>query len=331
MMNKLLNHEPATPLLQAAARRKPSSRGETGREPAAEACNFRQLGALTSEQIQALRSIHESLARALTTSLGLHLHRPCEVALESVEQKTCPEFIAHLPEPHYVCSVVLHPLEVLATVQLDLTLALPLIDMLMGGLGGPVSEVRELTDIEQEILGSLVQLIFKELETTWQPFLKVEFRCLRRQRQDQLQRLLPPKERVLLLALEIHTSGVQGLFKMALPAVVTNALTNKPREHNAECLPARRFTDNPRLRKTLEQCRFRTELLLPEVPVAARKLMHLRVGEVLELPYRAAEPILFKVENQTLFWAQPVATGEQRAAEMCARVPAPRPVKEETN
>ena len=58
--------------------------------------------------------------------------------------------------------------------------------MLLGGTGNPVADVREVTDIEEEILGSVMQLICRELEATWLPVLKLEFRFVQRHRQAQI-------------------------------------------------------------------------------------------------------------------------------------------------
>ena len=67
------------------------------------------------------------------------------------------EFLLRIPEISYVASVRLEPLGALSVLQLDLALAPPIIDLLLGGDGkdGPL---RELTDIEESILGSVVEI-----------------------------------------------------------------------------------------------------------------------------------------------------------------------------
>jgi len=210
-------------------------------------------------------------------------------------------------------------------------LALPVIDMLLGGTGNPVAEVREVTDIEEEILGSVVQLICKELEATWLPVLKQEFRFVRRLRQAQILRLMSPKEKVLWVSLEVRTAEVRGMLKLAFPAVVTNALLKSLDEQGSYCAQTGGTSDNRHFRNVLEQCRFHAELLLPEAAVPARKLMHLKVGEVLEFPIKATVPIPFKVENQILFLAHPVAIGDRRAAEMYTKAATRQLIKEESN
>jgi flagellar motor switch protein FliM len=330
-MNKFLNHPKLDALVEAAGRRKTHFPEEVGRDQAAVACNFRRLGALTQEQVQAIRSLHDTFARSLTNSLGAYIRGAFEVALESVEQVAYPEFVQRISEPNFVCSIALHPWEAVATVEFDLALALPLIDMLLGGTGSPITDIREVTDIEEEILSSLVQLACRELQAAWLPVLKLDIRSVCRQRQDQMRRLMTPRERVLVLSFAIRAAEVQGKLRLAFPAVVTNALLKNLEERDLPRLPSRRFSDNLHLRKVLEQCSFHAELVLPEAAIPAKKLMHLKVGEVLKFQCKATVPVLFKVENQTLFLAHPVAMGDQRAAEMSARALAHQPVKEESH
>jgi flagellar motor switch protein FliM len=330
-MEKILNHEEIDTLREAAARRKKQPPKEQGRDHAAAACNFRSAGTLTQEHAQLIRSLHDTFARSLTNSLGAYLRGTFEVAVVSVEQIAYSNFLEHTPDQNFVCSVALHPLEALAAVEIDLPLALPVVDMLLGGTGNPVSAVREVTDIEEEVLGSVVQLICRELEVTWGGVLKLEFSFARRLRQSQLIRLMSPKEKVLSVSLEIRTAEVHGMLKLTFPAVVTNVLLKSLDEQAAYCTHTGGPSDNHHFRDLLEQCCFHAELLLPEAAVPARKLMHLKVGEVLEFPFKATLPIPFKVENQILFLAHPVAFGDRRAAEIYTKAATRQPLKEESN
>jgi flagellar motor switch protein FliM len=330
-MEKTLNQEEIAALLQVAEGRKTQSAKEPPPDQTVVPCDFRRAGFLTPEQVRAIRSLHDTFARALTNSLGAHLRAALEIALVSVEQMTYAEFLRHIPDLNFAGSVALSPLVALAAVELDLPLALPVIDLLLGGSGGSVSEVRELTEIEEEILGSVVNIICRELEAAWQPVLKLDFRFERRQRQAQLLRLMSPQEKVLSLSLEIHMAEVRGTLNFAFPAVVAKALVRKLDEQGSYRRHTGGPSDSRHLRKVLEECRFHAELLLPEAAVSARKLMHLKVGDVLELPFKVSVPTLFKVENQTLFLAHPVAVGDRRAAEMNTKAGRRQFVEEEPN
>ena len=328
-MEGTLNQEEFDALLQMVKGRKEQALKEPAGHPSALPYDFRQAAILAPDQAQAIRSLHETFARNFTGSLGQYLHGSLETALVSLEQLSYSEFVQHIPKLNYVGSILLHPLEATAVAELDLPLALPLIDMLLGGTGSPVSEVRELTEIEEEILGSVVQLICKELEAAWLPVLKMDFRFERRQGQTQVLRLLPPNERVLALSLEVRTTEARGTLNLAFPGAVVRALLREL-DGQASChKPEGGSAGHRHLRSLLEECRFHAELVSPAAAVSARKLVRLKVGEVLEFPITVATPTLFKVENQTFFLAQPVAIGDRRAAEMQSKPATPQLTKEE--
>jgi len=330
-MEKVPKREEVNTPLDTGAEGKTASPSGRGRGEPAVACNFRRAGSLTQDQAQAIRTLHDTFARGLVNSLGAHVRGAFEVTVSSVEQLAYPEFLERIPKPNFVCSIALHPLETLAAVELELPLALALVDMLLGGPGSPVSEAREVTDIEGEILAGLVELICTELAAAWSRVLTLDFRLDRRLKEAQIPRLMSPREKVLFVPLEIRTGEVRGRLSLAFPAVAANALLRKSDEQDSVRVHADTPSDNRQLRNLLEQCPFHAELLLPVSAVPARKLLHLKVGDVLEFPLKADVPILFKVENQALFLAHPVATSDRRAAEIHAKLVPRELAKEETH
>ena len=327
-MDKTLNQEEFNALLQMVEGR----RTHVSKESAdAVPWDIRRAGTLSKEDLQAIRSLHDTLARALSESLGSHLRGSFEIAVATAEQIRYSEFLQRLPELSYVASIDLHPLQAMAAIGLELRLALPLIDMLLGGSGNPVAEVREITEIEEEILRSVFDLICTGLEATWQPFLKLDFRFGRRPERAQLSRLMSLTEKVLWLSLQVRTAQNEGMLHLAFPRMVVNALLKELREQDSDHPQAVESSLDSHLRDLLGGCRFHAELISPTAAVSAKKLMQLKVGEVLEFPFTVAEPTLFKVENQTLFLANPVAVGDRRAAEIHAKACAPVLTKEEPN
>lgn len=330
-MQKDLKDEKITTPPQVFANKEKQSPDRPAGSQTPAAWNLRSAGLLSKDQAQGIRSLHETFARALSNALGAYLRGAFEVALVAVEQIAYPEYVQRVPDPNFVCSLSLQPFEGFGVMELDLQLALPVVDMLLGGKGAPASEVRDVTDIEEEILGSMVQLICDELEATWRPLLQLDLRFLHRQKKAQIRRLMSPREKILSLSLEIRTAEVRGMLNLAFPAVVVNALLRKLEEQDLYRENKGESSNNRHLRTVLERCCFHAELLLPEIPIPAGKLVRLKVGEVLEFPLKASLPILFKVENQVLFLAHPVATGDRRAAEIHAKAVTSELIKEEPN
>src|SRR6202012_6266436 len=105
------------------------------------------------------------------------------VNLVSAEQIPFNDFLLWIPEVNYMAAVRLEPLGVLSVLQLEMGLVPPIIDLLLGGEGRE-GTLRELTDIEESILASVVEIGCRELSMAW-PTVGLSFNFERRQMQTQ--------------------------------------------------------------------------------------------------------------------------------------------------
>ena len=124
---------------------------------------MRLAGQIGREQLQAITQLHETFARNLTHSLGAYLRVVFAATLVSAEHLTYREFLQRIPENNYLASCRLDPMGVNAALQLDLKIAFPIIDLLLGGEGKSLTATREITEIEEQILDSVARIVCREL------------------------------------------------------------------------------------------------------------------------------------------------------------------------
>ena len=313
-MDKLLNQDEIDALFRAAQGRSAEPAAEIATHRNVSPCNFRQAGQISREHLRAVSLLHDNFARSLTHSLGAFLRVPLEVNLVSVEQLTFGEFLRDIPEVNYVASVKLQPLEALAALEVDLSLASPMVDLLLGGTGKPEPTVRDVTEIEEEILESVVSIFCREMQNTWNHLLALEFIFDQRQRQAQVLQLMPPNERVLCLSFELHMPEVRGTLKIAFPTVVSNGLLRKIGQQGAYRKHTGPSGGTERLQRQLEKCLFPLELVLPACTLPSRQLLNLEPGQVLILGRKVSEPAALQVSGRKMFLAYPVRSANQRAA-----------------
>src|SRR3569833_1478012 len=156
-MEKTLKQDEIDELFRAARASSPKPGTPLENKSSAVPYNFGRAGQISNEQLRAISMLNDLFARNLTHNLAAWLRCRFQVNLVSAEQILFSEFLMRIPEISYVTSVRLEPLGALSVLQLDLALAPPMIDLLLGGEGkqGPL---RELTDIEEAILGSVVEI-----------------------------------------------------------------------------------------------------------------------------------------------------------------------------
>jgi flagellar motor switch protein FliM len=313
-MEKVLNQEEIDAMVRLARGKSPESSDASGVKP----WNFLEAGQIGREPLRAITQLHEVFARNLTHSLGAYLRVVFDVNLVSVEQLGYNEFLARLPEQTYLATTQLQPVNATSALQLDLTLAFPIIDLLLGGFGTPESELRDITDIEEQILEGVVRVMCRELESAWQP---VGISCSFEQRQQpaQMQRLMPPNEKTLSLSFEIRMPESRGMLNLVCPSSVSNILLRKLAHNWAYRRPKGLSECSPELLARILDCNFNTELSLAPQYLDARRVVNLSPGESLALSQPVDQPALLMVANQPCFNAEIVRRGSRRAGHILVR------------
>ncbi len=309
-MEKMLKQNEIDALFEAARTTMPESSRPEARARIVP-YNFSSAGQISNEQMRAISLLNDLFARNLTHNLAAWLRTRLQVNLVSAEQIQFNEFVLRIPEVSYVASVRLEPLGALSVLQLDLALAPPIIDLLLGGEGrdGPL---RELTDIEEAILGSVVEIICRELTAAWQP-VGLSFKFERRQMQTQVARIMSVAEKTLCLSFEIRMPHSSGLLNLAFPAVVANTIL---RRLTSDWGRRRRHAGETRARMeaVARRIRFGGSLQLPTFRLPASVLENLEPGGILRLDMPANTSPEWRVGGQALSQGQAIRQGPHRAA-----------------
>ena len=315
-MEKILNQDEIDALFHAAQDRASNRRAPEGESKHVTACNFRRAGLITPDQLSAVNMLHDSFVRNLARSLGAYLRVAFDMHLVSTEQIAYSEFLQRVPEVNYVASALLRSLDTMAAVSLDLQLAFPMIDLLLGGPGKPMGEVREVTEVEEEILKDVVQVICRELQATWQPVIHTGVQFDERQRHRQIMHLMPPNEKVLSLSYEIRMNEAGGMLMTVFPTVAATALIRKLARQGSYRKHRAVFGAVSNLREKVAKAIFPVELVLHGGTVRSRQLLALEKGSILALHLRSQKPAILYVGKQPFFIAQPVRSGEYRAGQI---------------
>ena len=319
-MEKILTQEEIDALFRAAQGKAAERSKPADGERVFTACNFRQSARISKEQLRSVSQLHELFARNLTHSLGAYLRLTFEVNLVSAEQLSYGEFLQRIPEVTYLVSLALRPVGISAAVEIDLPLAFPIIDVLLGGPGRAEATVREITEIEEQILESVVKIIGRELENTWRPVLDVQFTFDQRLRQADISRLMPPSEKILSLSFEIRMPEARGMLNVALPAAVANALLRKLTQQASYRRQRGTVDSTLQMRRRLDQCVFPVQLVLPDQRVPVARILSLEPGNILKLDCSLATTASLLVSGRELFTAHPVRVAGHRAAQVDGQV-----------
>jgi len=275
--------------------------------------NFSRAGQISNEQMRAISTVNDLFARNLMHTLGAWLRTPLRVKLVAGEQLPFKEFLERLSIHTYVCSLRLEPLGAVGLLELEFAIASPIVDVLLGG-AGQAWPVRDLTDIEEAVLTSVVQVAVQELNLAWQS-VGLEFVFEKRETEAAVARMMTPGEKTLCVSFEARMPEAQGVLNLCLPAVVLNAILRRLISEGDR--PRRRSKEAQiRMRDLLGETRVGSLLQFPRMRLRARDIAALLPGTVLRLPLPKTSLAELRVGGLHFGTAYPVRTGEHRGAQL---------------
>jgi len=288
--------------------------GQEGqRERTLTRCNFRASGLLSNESTRQLRSMHEGFARSLSHSLDLFLGSPIEVKLVKVDQIGAREFSATMATGGYLVPFSLLPMQERMIAKFENGLLFPLLDLLLGGPGEPVEQIRELTEIDEELFRSVTELVATQLERAWK-IVNVSVAPLASVKPALTGQLFAMEERVVTLEFEIRLATAVSAFALALPMSFSSGLV---RSHgDAGTRNEDQANARLRFRERLLQCEMPMSVDLAELPIPLGDVIGLEIGSVLNLRKPLQTPILLRVGGHPVFEVAPVRRGEYKAAQL---------------
>jgi len=275
--------------------------------------DFTRAGQISNDQMRAISSVNDLFARNLMHTMSAWLRTPFKMKLVAGEQLPFSEFLERLSSPSYICSVRLEPLGAVGLLELELALASPIVDVLLGGVGR-AWPTRELTDIEEAILTSVVQMAVGELNLAWQS-VGLEFVLEKRESEPTVARMLTAGEKTLCVSFEARMPEAQGAMNLCLPAVVLNAILRRLISEGDR--PKRRSKEaHARIRELMGEAKIGAVLQFPVMRLRAGELAALEPGMVLRLPRPKHSASELRIGGLPFRRAHPVRTGEHRGAQL---------------
>jgi len=319
-MEKVLSQSEIDALFRAA-QGEAAAQENAPANPVVEPWDLRHSSLLGKEQLHSLNQLYEGFARNLSSAVAAHLSDKFEVALVAAEQLTYRDFLARSPEVTYYSAFRLPPGDGRGILHLDLNLAFPIVDLLLGGPGTMPAGPREVTEIEEHLLGGVGHVMCQELRVVLLPLgLEIEFE--RRQAASEMMRIMPPEERTLVLTFDVTMAESKGTLNIVFPSVVSSALMRTMR---AELVYERAHgpaVHQESIGKRLLKSKVGLELASPVIPIKIPELLRLRPGAVLALRCHIEEPALVRVSERACWSARVVSSRNARAAQLLHQMPA---------
>ncbi|HTQ56769.1 MAG TPA: FliM/FliN family flagellar motor switch protein [Bryobacteraceae bacterium] len=272
--------------------------------------DFKRLDRIPKSQLSIIQFLHEAFVRNLTASLSAYLRSYVSGSLISVDQLLYGAFLDALPSISCLAYLSMQPHEGHCVVEVNQALVSPILDYLLGGNGTIKTELgRQITDIEQEVLGGFFRVIAHDLVEAWSSVVPINFAVAGIETQPQLGGRVARDEAVVAVAIELRVGEETGIVNIVIPALILKTMRQRLDQQwgsrgalSQEVEKQLRRSLGPHLALDLDCCVMGSTLRLEDY-------LNLQVGSVMVLRKRADGNVVVRVNGAPKF------TGEMTAVE----------------
>jgi flagellar motor switch protein FliM len=285
--------------------------------------DFARPSKFNKDQLRTLHMLHEAFCRRASTYLSGTVRSLVEVTVTGAEQIPYGDFVSSLPVPTFTTVLEIAPLGTNAMASLDLPLVFGMLDRMLGGPGGAVTKVRELTEIEMTLASGLMDRLLAELSAAWQDLVQVDFRLRGIEMNAQFAQIAAASEPSVLVTLEISIGSASGTMSVCLPWRSIERVVGDLTAHRYFAAGEGDSMENQlRIVDGLRGVTMPVRAVVGETMVPVETVLNLQPGDVVPLGRRIDEGMRLVVGNTQTYRAFPGRDGRHvavRVGEQLAR------------
>jgi len=318
-MEKVLSQEEINALFSAMSSDDLDVKGQPEKSPPARKVanyDFHRADRISQDQMRSIHLLHEHFGRNFASSLSAYLRSFVDVNLASLEQVSYSAFIKSLPDPTLFASIGMRPLDSNIALELNPSLAFPMIDMILGGPGRNIVESRNLTEIELNIIEGVIKLAMRDLCGAWRSIMELEFYLEGKGTKAQMFQIVSPAETVIAVSLELKIAETSGAMNLCIPARVLKMLRGR---FDQQWNSRRQKTEGGEAQRIFDLIKPVSVSLTSEIrrsKLTMDDLLKIAVGDVIELNERISDPVMLCVGGVPKFIGRIVQRRGKRAFEI---------------
>lgn len=283
------------------------------------AYDFKRPERVGKDQMRAMHSLHEALARNFGASMSSMLRTMIEVKLLSVDQLTYSEFVFSLDNPS--CFNVLNPDPLAGNWILDISpsLSYAIIDRMLGGDPNPNDLVRRpLTEIENRLIGRVVQIFLTQLKNAWENIVELEPSVESVESNPQLVQIVPPNEVVILVGFEVLLGKNRGLLNLCIPFNTIENYNSKLSRNGWVGYGKGTPTTETRhkITNSVDAAPVNVVVTLATSKIKTEDLLELAVGDIITTEKEVTDPLELSVQDVPKYYARAGAFKGKKAVQI---------------
>ena len=264
--------------------------------------DFKRPNRVSKEQLRAIKGIHDKMSRNLSSQISTVMRSIIEIQLQSVDQMTYGEFLMSLPSPTSFNIFSLKPLEGSGVLEMNPSIAFPMIDRILGGGGEAYDVERELTDIESNILDTVLRIVMQKLKDAWSSVIELYPTITSKESSPNVVQIVAQNEIVIMVVLELTIGETSGMINIAYPVIFLESILSKLANKDIMIGEASsKKSRNAELKELVKRADITMEAILGSSRISIKQLLELEKGDVIKLNTPASDKATITIDNKEVF------------------------------
>ncbi|HDX6293281.1 TPA: flagellar motor switch protein FliM [Campylobacter fetus subsp. venerealis] len=267
--------------------------------------DFKRPNRVSKEQLRAIKGIHDKLARNLTSQISSIMRSIVEIRLHSVDQMTYGEFLMSLPSPTSFNVFSIKPLDGNCVLEINPSIAFPMIDRLLGGNGDGFESNRELTDIEINLLDAILRIMMQRLKESWSMITDMYPNVEAKESSPNVVQIVSQNEIVIMVVMEIIIGNSSGMINICYPVIYLEPILS--RLANRDIMlgeTSAKKSRNKELKTLIGRAEVLYEAILGRTVISVNEFLNLQEGDILRLDKSADDKAIVCIDKKDVFLAQ---------------------------
>lgn len=266
--------------------------------------DFKRPNRVSKEQLRAFKSIHDKMARSLSSQVSAVMRSIVEIQLHSVDQMTYGEFLMSLPSPTSFNIFSMKPLEGAAILEINPSIAFPMIDRLLGGKGDPYENSREFSDIELNLLDTLLRQIMQNLKEAWSSVTEIFPSVDAKESSPNVVQIVAQNEIVIMVVMEIIIGHSSGMMSICYPVISLETVLSRLASRDLMLSDtSSKKSRNKELQALIAGVNVIVSGYLGNSSLTLKEVLDLQIGDIVRLDRVADDSILVSIDGREKYVA----------------------------
>ncbi len=280
--------------------------------------DFRRPNRISKNQVRTLQSVHESFAEVFGYYLVSKLQTIVSISVTSVDQLFYSEFILSVSNPSCLYVFDLEGTDGSGILEISPTLALTIVERLLGGATDAAPKVRTITPIEQSVIRGTVEHAFSDLRNSWSSIADLKFSYSRLEMEADFVQIAPASEIVVVVSFDVNIGVHTFLMNLCFPTfaledvlarLTKQQVTSSTRSQNEERIRENKMI----LHKQMSTSYLPIIAELGTTTLTVNDIMELKVGDVVKLSRRVNQEIEILIAGKRKLAARPGSVEGKKA------------------